>query len=296
MGFLGAAVIVLRGDKVQRRTIRRRAVTRSRNIQHDPDIAMRYLSRGQEMDNKRLIEILAKTLSEIRLELGLPDDNPVAYSYEINDRVLANDMSEVCRNELDRFVVASGNGLIYPRDLERLQKLLEDRFPNESHNVLNFIKATKNREHLAALSLSTNDSKGEIFVSMANTRGHSLTIEGWKFCKLIEERKIPQLLGTLGHRRDYREPGDPFTFNNNKTGELLAQFIPETSVLHVVCREEKGSQIHDKAAFVIDIDYALCVYITLKQLRDDKERFQRLKEQADTSIPCDLFDNLYTAS
>jgi len=37
----------------------------------------------------------------------------------------------------------------------------------------------------------------------------------------------------------------------------------------------------------------VCVYLALNRLRKDKERFARLKEQADITVQCDLFDSIY---
>jgi hypothetical protein len=215
----------------------------------------------------------------------------------IDDRVLASGMSEHCRNELEKYVVRIGSSLLYPKEFNSLITFLKQNFPEEAKGVLSVIKKTKTREHLAALSLATEgSSEEEIFVSIVNTHGQDLTIEAWKFCALFEDHAHPHRLGTLGRKKDYREPNDPFSFNNNKSGDVLAQFVPATSTLHVFCQNSQDAGIADKATFIIDIDYALCIYITLKQLREDRERFNRLKEKADMSVPSDLFKSLHLSS
>lgn len=295
--FYVACAIVVNGDRVHRETVQRWAVKRSRNIRHKFEVCSKNFSKGDKMDLKQLRAILAGALSELRQKLSLSDCNPVEYSYMIDDRVLANEMTEHCRNELERFVDRNRSSLIYPKEFNSLKNHLNQHFPQEAKKVLSVIEATKTREHLAALSLSTEGATGEdLFVSIVNTHGELLMVEAWKFCALIEEHAQPQRMGTLGRKKDYREPNDPFSFNDNKFGDVLAQFIPATSTLHVVCQNSQDASIADKATFIIDIDYALCIYITLKQLREDRERFNRLKEKADMSVPSDLFDNLHLSS
>lgn len=243
--------------------------------------------------NEKFSDLLRLALVPVRKALGFPETNPVAYSYQITPEVLAAASDPRCEQALER-ISAQTDGLLFPDDLAYAKKTIKSLLPKEdAAQVVSAIVKTKSREHLSAISLTTAKSvDGELYVSLANPLGDALTLEAWKFVKLLEEREKPHLLATLS--KLYQRGSDSrFAFKSNKSGEVLAQFNAQSSVLYVFCRNEENHEVADQAKFIIDIDYALCLYLTLKRLREDKERFARLKEQADTTVHCELFDNLF---
>jgi hypothetical protein len=296
--FFFASLILFAGEDSQQRTFVRRSGRRHRNIKGNFKtcyVLLRelWMQHQPSTDSSMINTLLKSAMDPVRKGLALPDINPVEYSYAITPEVLATVNDPRCEKELERIASASG-GLLYPQDLDHVKnELVKLLGEDKARKVIQVLRATETREHLSALSITaTREAAGELYVSLANPAGEALTLEGWKFVKLIEKRDTPHRLATLSQLR-YRGADSLFAFKANKTGEVLAQFKTESSVIVVISRDEESQQVSDRASFIIDLDYALCVYLALKRLREDKERFARLKEQADTTVQCDSFDSLF---
>jgi hypothetical protein len=109
-------------------------------------------------------------------------------------------------------------------------------------------------------------------------------MESWKFLPLIETAGTPRRLHEFLKKR-MNEPVDPFEFSNNKEGEVFALFDPQECTLDVICKGTEKNDLKDRATFFVDAVYVLCIYTTLKRLEEDRERFNKMKKNAITSIP-----------
>lgn len=94
-------------------------------------------------------------------------------------------------------------------------------------------------------------------------------------------------------RLDYREKRTPFLFNEHSKGDVHAMFYPQTSTIRVICKREEDKIPGEQATFVIDPDYALSLYLLLTRMRQDKDQFARLWEEATVKPETNLFDSLY---
>jgi hypothetical protein len=231
---------------------------------------------------ERLTKLINEALKSLREELNLPTVDPVASSYAITEDVIASASTEVCKMELERLSAIPGR--IYQAHFAKISADLQKDFPAEAKTVIKVFADTQTREHLSAMSLSTERST--LLVTLANIDGQLIKMEGWKFTKLLESPGEALHLETLVQKRSYNEPPPLLAFNHNKSGDVVAQFDTEESTLRVTCLGENKAPA-DNATFILDIDYALCIYMTLKRLRHDKERFDRLREAAEATIADD---------
>jgi hypothetical protein len=119
-------------------------------------------------------------------------------------------------------------------------------------------------------------------------------MESWKFNLLIEHAQTPRHLHNFDNWR-YGYPTPLFLFNHCKKGIVEGKFNTKSSSIQVICHGDMGYQdIEDTANFIIDSSYILCLYTTLKKLKEDKARFTSFIENADTTIGNrDEFDNIF---
>jgi hypothetical protein len=177
---------------------------------------------------------------------------------------------------------------------EVVSKELKAKFPDEAEALIARIVATGNRNHLAALSIDSKD--GQLAVSVVNQRGDLFTLEGWKLLKLVEKHGDALTLGNLDRKGDWqREP--VLRLNNNRSGEILAVYTANDSTLHVVCRQETPSGqgktrtgTPDRAAFMLDQTYLTAIYVAILQLKEDKVRFEELREAAEARKAVNIDD------
>ena len=297
--FWQSALIVETGEAQQRNVIERISRRNSRNIKMKLDTIGSYAGmifnsenpyrKIEKMQIQRLMELLRSGLDAVRTELKYPPGNPVEFSYEINEKVLNAAPNEKCRQLLER-LRTSHPGPIYPDIYEKIKTQIEEKFPEESDQVLGVFEWTRNREHLAAISVTSEDE--ELCVTLVNTHGQRVRMEAWKFVNLLENSGTALRLADLTSS-GYREQSQVFLFNLKKKGKVIGKFTPVKATIEVVCLQEPDNSICDNGTFIIDIDYALCVYAAIKRLRDDKERFNRLKEQAENTIEHDPFEAIY---
>ncbi|RII25140.1 MAG: hypothetical protein CXR31_14720 [Geobacter sp.] len=296
--FHQASLLMEQGEKQHREVIKRISRRNSRNIVMQLDTIWSYARttfdtenpyrKITQMQKERLMELLKSGLDAVRAELKIDAGNPVEYSYEITYKVINAAPNERCQQLLER-LQTQHPGPIYPDLLEKIKAQIEQMAPDESDRVLRVLGGTRNREHLAAISVTSEDD--ELCVTLVNIHGQKIRMEAWNFVNLLENQGTALRLADL--TTGFREQCQVLVFNLNKKGKVFGRFIPARSTIEVVCLQDSDNSVSDRATFVIDIDYALCVYAAVKRLRDDKERFNRLKEKAENTIEHDPFDKIF---
>jgi hypothetical protein len=283
-----ACLVIMAGDADQRNLLQRITSPRTRNIPFKIKTVKEYLKKYMKLTNKQFDEAAQEAFCLIKKRLGFPEKDPLACSYKVTEEVIAAAKSEPCIQFLES---QQPRPAIFPREFELLSRKLNEEYSTDAKDVIAALKDTKSREHIAAMSISTEE--GQSYLSIANVDKQHLRLESWKWLKLVELAGQPLTLHVYEKkRRD--APTHPFRFNANMTGEVSARINLEKSLLEVLCLQEGSRTIQDKATFILDSTYALCVYITLKRLREDRERFTRLWEEAQClPTPNDLFDKIY---
>jgi hypothetical protein len=180
---------------------------------------------------------------------------------------------------------------IFPNEFEQICQTLKTEHAADAEKVIAAMKKTKSREHIAAVSLSTEGEQD--FITIANMNRQLLKMESWRFIKLIEQPgEVLRLHVFEKTRRDAAV--HPFRFNNNRAGEVVAKFTPGKAFLDVVCLHEGTRGTQDNATFILDGTYTLCLFITLRRLREEKAKFQKLVEGAlCTPSVNDIFESIY---
>lgn len=261
----------------------------------------------QTTNNKEL-----KGLPELRAAWGLVDA-PREYRFHLTDRHTALVRSETCRKIIEKTRTQYGEFLVEKQkdELLKMLKAEEELEANEEikaaiQDVIKKIKASKTREHLSAISLSSaGEELTTLYVGLANPAGDALTVEGWKFVKLIEEQDTYQLIGDPPPQPAGSEPSlFAFAGRQKKNGKrvdsdytyVYARFETTSATLQVVRTNAGGKDVAAKASFMLDPDYLIFLCETLKYLREDRERFARLREKADlkTNINVESLDKLFT--
>lgn len=293
--FLLACLLVMAGDENQRRIQERVTASRTRNIpfniQTTKELLKKAMSKNKEHKNvspKELESLIQATFAPIKEQLGFPAKDPAECSYKVTGEVAAAATSEACIQYLERL---KPRAAIFPGEFELICQTLEKEHAADAKNVITAIKKTKAREHISALSLST---EGEMdFITIANVNRQHIKMECWRFIKLIERAGEPLRLHVFEKtRRDVAT--HPFRFNNCMSGEVICKFNPDKSFLEVVCIHEGTRNLIDNAAFILDSTYTLCLYLTMKRLREDNARFTKLLEDAQCSPSVnDPFESIY---
>lgn len=309
--FMMAAAVLTSGERHQRVLIQRKTATGTRNIKvstrpppeyaletYDTKIIIK-LRKGTKLSKKELMQydeltnLIRETFAPIKQKLNLPATNPVMHSYTIPDPLLKT-VSKPCQDYLKR---VRTQGMLTEKRLAELQAKLTADFPDEAVMLIDKITETKSREHLAAISL--NSKNGQLVVSIVNQRGDLLSMEGWKLLRLIDEHGTPLNLGDLGRTGSW-QPEPLLALNGNRNGELIGVYTADDSTIQIVCREEKHNAkgavskgTPDRAAFILDQDYLVSLYVAIAQLKEDKQRFEQLREEAEAKKAInvdDLFD------
>lgn len=309
--FMMATAMLTSGERHQRELIQRKTATGTRNIRvstrpppeyvlvtYDPTVINNLrmggkLSKKEQMQYDELTDLIREILTPIKQRLNLPATNPVPHSYTISDTLIAT-VNKPCQAFLKR---VRTQGMLTEKRLAELQGKLRADFPDEAENLITKITDTKNRGHLAAISLNSKD--GQLVVSIVNQRGDLLSMEGWKLLRLINEHGTPLNLGELGRMGSW-QPEPLLALNGNRSGELIGVYIADDSTIQIVCRDEKvnakgtvAKGTPDRAAFILDQDYLVSLYVAIAQLKEDKQRFEQLREEAEAKKAVnvdDLFD------
>lgn len=256
--------------------------------------AKRNKKTDKKMTDDEVKTLLSESLKMIKESLGLPPTNPVGYSYRITDKVLEG-ASKKCKEYLDgvkpRGVVTTYHFEIMKKELAKLLRLeYEDdkAYKKALSSIISKIEAEVTSEHLSAISLSSKN--GHLLVRIVNVRGEMVTMEDWKLLRLIDEHGKHIDLGLLDWGKQW-EPEPLLEYSGSKMGNLYAVYHPLQSVLLVACQltrktknDSVASDTYGKADFIIDQDYLVCLYLTIKQLRANKKRFDELREKAEARV------------
>ncbi len=308
-----AALALSSGEAHQRRGQQRITTSGTRNIVLRPRTVAEYIEETKDpkgardkrekrkqdpghinMEFFRITQLISSLLPPIKMHLNLPEKNPSEYTYTITEKVIEAVTSEECKSYLRKIKVGR---LLTLYMYEKVKKRVQTEYPDDFDSLVKVIDKTASRDHLAAVSLANQEN--QLLVSIVNVQGDMVTMEEWKFLKLVKEHGEFLSLGELDRRGGWlTEP--LLKFNTNKVGDIVAIYTAKDSTLHVVCQREVATnqrntrkETPDRAEFVIDQDYLACLYLTISQLRKDKKRFERLREKAEakTAVTIDeLFD------
>lgn len=316
--FYLAIQVLIVGDEQQRGTLERVSISTARNIETGVKSPADYLEiyrypaivrnrksskkrNKEEMENYDELNNLLHTVFEpIKVKLKLPVVNRSEYSYSVPDSLIPAIKSEGCRNYLKSLVTY---GVITEYACEKVISRLQRDYPENAEQIIAEMNKSKSRAHLSAISF--NDSNGQLVVSMVNIHGDLLHLEGYKFLRLIEEHDNEKggwlSLGFL-ERKETWLPEPLLKLNKEKGGELVAHYSAVESCLDVKCRvitdrNTNNTGIIAQAQFIIDQDYLVCLYVAIMKLKNDKQRFEELREKAETKevtnmagLEADLFN------
>lgn len=228
------------------------------------------------------IDLYNQAMAPVKAELGFPPTIKEQYSFTIPAEVIKG-ASENCQTYLKQTIP---HGVMTAKQYHQIKEQLTSDFPDEAGAVIAKIKERPTGDYLSAISIGSKD--GQLTVSIVNTRSQLLTMEGWKFLELIKNHGEPICLGDLDRKGSW-EAEPILTFSNNRAGVVSAVYTANDSTIRVVCQREHSNQnsskyTPDKAAFALDQDYLLCLYIAVLQLKDNKIRFDELREKAETKV------------
>ena len=290
-----SCMVTMMADPYQRRVIQRKTTREARNIPFNIKRVHGYLKDAMEKATKIPVKKLSllnasfKTaFIDLKEELGFPNKNGYEFCYEIQDRILVK-ASPDCKKYLEQ---RRQTKFLYEEKFDDIKKDLKDKFSDEADAIIKEIKKTKSRQHLSAISLSTD--YGETFVHIVNPHNKQIKMEAWKFLNLLEDPEKPKLLYDFeafeSHKYNHK-----FIFNTRTDGRVEGAFYRENSTLRCTRFEQKktnqGEQFSIKlgepigsANFMLDTDYLFCLYTVLKKLKDDKIRFDELREKAAVAV------------
>jgi predicted transcriptional regulator with HTH domain len=223
-------------------------------------------------------ELITCAIQSTKDEMGFPEADPVEYSYLVTDAVVAAATSEPCKEYLKE---QKHRVAIFPSELNNIIHVLNSKYTADAELVIAKIKETKSREHIAAFSITSE--KDQTLLSTVNMQRQYIRMEAWKFLALVERAGESLRLTELSKPK-MGEPPPLFKFNNNTEGTVVGKFDIQKSIIEVVCLNEGKEPYLDKATFVVDSTYTMCIYATLKRLKDDAERFKRWREDAQTLL------------
>lgn len=329
--LLASMLILMEGERQQSAIVAKLKTPSARHIKTSPLRVNEYrekadskcgerekgknpMQNGQEKESKDKSkeDTGAKWLPALREAWGMANA-PSGEKYQLTDRQIALARNENCRQMIEQMRTRYGE-FIPEKIKEELvislkgeeQSEVDTEIKAAIEEVIKKINASKTREHLSAISLGT--AGGElttIYVGLANPAGDDLTVEGWKFVKLIQERDTYQLIGDPPPQPAGSEPSlFSFAGRQKKKGKraesehnfVYARFETASATLEVVRTDAGGKEVCAKAQFMLDPDYVLILCESLKYLREDRERFARLREKADlkSNINVECLDKLFT--
>lgn len=297
--FFLAIQVLLAGERQQRSTVELLTATSTRNIKTDVKSAADYLeiyrypvivrNRKKRAERKEdemtkydeLTELLCTVFAPIKEKLRLPVVNKSAYSFTVPDSLVIAITKNECKNYLKSLLTY---GTITEYVFDKIVEKVKREYPDNAEKIITEIEKTRTHDHLSAISF--NDSGGQLVVSIVNVHGDQLQLEGYKFLRLIEEHDNEKggwlSLGFL-ERKETWLPEPLLKFNKEKSGELVARYSAQDSCLDVKCRGgASNSGISAQARFIIEQDYLVCLYVAILKLKNDKQRFEGLRELAET--------------
>lgn len=300
LSFYLSLLVVLGSEPEQRRMIKLKTDKKLRSIKLQVKSAVDYAratlnsclkkchnEKGGENMNKELEKVLAETFEPVKRVLRMPSGNPVEFSYPITDQVIALAADPDCREFLE---VLATDGPVYSWQLNEVIKDIQRKYPKDCASVLRQLYCGKTREHLSAISWSGNSR--DIMVTVVNPEGIKLTCEAQKFVLMVRENVCTMQLGTLGIRN--RESGmEEVTLSVQlKKGRVVGWYDAVKSTLRISCLRDQDGAVDYTTSFVLDSDMVVSLYVVLEQLRDNRERFQRLLDSSDAFLEVDPFKQL----
>lgn len=294
--FYLSCLILTIAEGPQRRRLARIADPKTVNIKLVTETTAEYLKKAlkqikkiNQLKNETMTEkipkikelevIIDQSLAEVRRKLGFPEEHFREVCYKITPDVIASATEETCRTYLEQ---QSESRYIFPARFNEICNTLNTDHQVDAGQVIAELSISKSRDHLSVFSISTENDQN--YISMVNEEGKHIKMESWNFIRLIENPNAPMRL----HEFTYKKGStffDPFIYNNNKEGCVTAKINASRSYLETACLSIPNEAIQDRAVFILDTTYTLCMYITLKRLDKDKERFRKLFYKSITFKP-----------
>ena len=299
--FVVAAKTIRGGEPEQRKRAEELKAKRSRNLTTRVERASVYLARmlprltnedGEKTLNMEEAERRLKSvLPEVKAVFGWPSENPVESSYRINEVVMKAASGDIARKNLEREIP---HGIILPARLKLIAERLRLDLKDEAEPILEVLEQTASRDHLALISISA-DRDGETRVLLVDEAKNRLEIPAWKLVDLLANPGAARRLYVFP--RDYQQERYPeVVFNEERTGDLIAKYLPEESSLRVmVVAVSKDPGNHKARAasrpvtFYLDQDYLACLWLVLRRVTEDRQRYRELMERAEAQTDFDPF-------
>ncbi|MCK5687568.1 hypothetical protein KAJ27_25765 [bacterium] len=291
--FYLSCMVLMKADPYQRRVVERKTSKGARNIPFKLEGVFKYLNKAMKdatnIKISMLNSVFEAAFTKLKEDLGFSKKNPYEFCYEITDRILTKASPE-CKSYLER---QRRTKFLFEEKFQEIKKDIEKKFSKEEdEDIIREIRRTKDRKHLSAIALSTE--YGETYVLIVNPHNKQIKMEAWKFLKLLEDPETPKLLYDF-EAFDTNKYNHKFIFNTRTDGRVEGAFFRENSTLRCTRFEQekkkRGEQLQIRlkdpighANFMLDTDYILCLYTVLKKLKDDKIRFDELREKADIAV------------
>ncbi len=231
--------------------------------------------------------ILTLAMAPIKTHLDIPAKDPADHFYVIDTCVVGATKNQACRDYLGKKAVL---GPVNLHQMYEIEKYIDASWPGEADSVLKELKATKTREVLSLIDMS--EIEGQRVIRIVNGEGELIQFEDWRFLHLIEKHDQQIKLGEFP-RFNERNDGVYLKYKEQKKGKVLGMYQAETSRLHVACLSESKPPIEERSIFILDQDYAMSLYVVIKRLRNDKEQYQRLLQQAQVTTGDNPFTKLF---
>ena len=236
-------------------------------------------NREARISIKELREVIDRSFVDVRKMLEFPAQHPRENCYYITPEVIGSATSNTCQLYLEQL---RPRRYIFQDAFDDICTALNTSHKDDSKSVISALKKTKSRSHLALFSISIENS--QTYISIVNEEGNKLKMEDWNYIRLIENPNETLMLHEFTYKKNSSYV-DPFTLNNCRQGHVVAKMNTDLSYLDSACLPTPNEPIHDRAAFLLDTTYAICMYITLKRLHEDKERYEELLNKSLTSKP-----------
>jgi hypothetical protein len=296
--FVVAARTIAGAEVKQRVHAAELLAKRSRNLTTEVEYPFVVLARtfhrrtdvagGVHMNIEEAQALLKDALGPVKKMLGMPEVNPVEEAFEITDVVMDAAVSERAKAMLSREMP---HGVIFPQRL----KLIEDRFSNElgaeSAPVIQALKDTVNRRHLALITLG-GDRRGEARVTIIDETKNRLEVPAWKLLDMLDHPGLSRKLYTFpaGYASE-RYP--EVVFNGVTSHDLVGKYRPDESrleVVNIVPPKQVGARADKQGGivtFYLDQDYLACLWIVLARVAADQRRYDDLFKEAEARVDYD---------
>ncbi len=305
-----ALLVILAGQKVYRSKIEHKLARGTRNIYLWPissgALVVQYLEwvdperreaaklaktkkRKETQRRRRLMEMLRidvflrEALGPLKTLLQFPEEDDVAHSYRVSEEVLRAAQNPECH----QYVKLRGvQPYLFDAEFREICRHVEAHFSEDAPAVIEELKKTESRQHQSLITLDTQDQ--ELFVKVVSPDAKFIRMEGWKFVNLVENHGTARRLGEYRPAGgSYRDRESPLQFNHAENrGDVVAKLDFSRALLKVVLQpneKTKTNNAGDKANFILDTAYVLSVYVVIKKIDSEKERYARLLQNADTA-------------